>query len=256
MGRHKIDKTGEEFKTKEGYTITIIKYNNFNDITIQFKDEHKTILEHRRYDECIDGRIRNPYHSSLYEHGFIGQGKYKSTINNKTTDEYEEWKGMLRRGFDKEYKNKHSTYKDVTVDEYFHNFQNYCKWREGNYYKIEGEQMCLDKDILYKGNKIYAPDKCIFVPERINKLFLKSDAIRGSYPIGVSYHKASGKYIARCNTLFNRKQLGLYNTPEEAFLAYKEFKEAYIKQIADEYKGRIPDRLYEAMYRWKVEIND
>ena len=24
----------------------------------------------------------------------------------------------------------------------------------------------------------------------------------------------------------------------------------------DEYKGRIPDRLYEAMYNWKVDIDD
>ena len=33
-------------------------------------------------------------------------------------------------------------------------------------------------------------------------------------------------------------------------------KEQYIKQVADEYKGRIPDRLYEAMYKWEVEIDD
>ena len=61
--------------------------------------------------------------------------------------------------------------------------------------------MCLDKDILYKGNKEYAPDKCIFVPERINKLFLKNDADRGDLPIGVTYHK-NKKYTV-FSILFN-----------------------------------------------------
>ena len=84
---------------------------------------------------------------------------------------------------------------------------------------------------------------------------------RGKYPIGVSWHKASNKFIARCNILDkqnNRKiiHVGLYNTVEEAFLAYKNFKENYIKQVADEYKNLIPKRLYEAMYSYEVEIND
>ena len=40
------------------------------------------------------------------------------------------------------------------------------------------------------------------------------------------------------------------------FSIYKQFKEKYIKQIADEYKELIPQKLYEALYKWEVEIND
>ena len=56
----------------------------------------------------------------------------------------------------------------------------------------------------------------------------------------------------------NKKQnfLGHYNTPEEAFQAYKQFKENYIKQVADEYKELIPEKLYNAMYEYEVEIED
>lgn len=36
----------------------------------------------------------------------------------------------------------------------------------------------------------------------------------------------------------------------------KEFKENYIKEVANEYKDKIPQKLYEAMYRYKVEIDD
>ena len=60
------------------------------------------------------------------------------------------------------------------------------EWIDKNYYEIPGEQMCLDKDILCKGNKVYSRETCIFVPERINLLFTKCDNRRGDSPIGVT----------------------------------------------------------------------
>ena len=59
-----------------------------------------------------------------------------------------------------------------------------------------------------------------------------------------------------CSTLYKRVSLGYYDTAEEAFAIYKNFKENYIKKVADEYKEYIPIKLYEAMYRYEVEIND
>ena len=40
------------------------------------------------------------------------------------------------------------------------------------------------------------------------------------------------------------------------FYAYKENKEQIIKKMADKYKNEIPQILYDALYRYKVEIND
>ena len=120
--------------------------------------------------------------------------------------------------------------------------------------------MDLDKDILMKGNKIYSPDTCVFVPKNINTLFTKSNKSRGKYPIGVYFNKDRNKFQVNCNTFYNgktqQKYLGLYNTIEDAFNAYKQSKEANIKQVADYYKENIPDNLYEAMYNYKVEITD
>ena len=53
-----------------------------------------------------------------------------------------------------------------------------------------------------------------------------------------------------------RKYLGLYDTPEEAFQAYKEFKEAYIKKVANDYIEDIPFELYRAMINYEVDIDD
>ena len=116
--------------------------------------------------------------------------------------------------------------------------------------------MNLDKDILIKGNKVYGPDTCIFVPQDINKLFTKRNNNRGNYPIGVSYNKQQKKYKSYCNTNSKQNFLGYYDTPEEAFTIYKQFKENYIKQVADEYKNHIPEKLYNAMYEYEVEIDD
>lgn len=253
-----MDRIGERFRNRDelgGYEFIIVEYNNNRDVWVEFQDEYKS-RTHTTYANCRKGLVKNYYHPTVYGIGFMGNGKYKSRINGKNTNEYREWKSMLERCYNKECQNKRPTYKYVTVDEYFHNFQNYCKWREDNYYEIEGEKMNLDKDILCKGNKIYAPDKCIFVPERINELFIKCDAIRGAFPIGVTYNKRINKYTASCRIENKKKHLGYYDTPEEAFKAYKTFKEAYIKQIADEYKNKIPKKLYDAMYAWTVEEDD
>ena len=117
--------------------------------------------------------------------------------------------------------------------------------------------MQLDKDILIKGNKVYSPDTCCFVPQSINSLFIKRDNDRGNYPVGVYYNKQNKKYQALCSTRAGRqKNLGSYTTPEEAFQAYKEFKEAFIKKTANDLIEDIPFNLYQAMISYEVDIDD
>lgn len=259
MGKTKDDRIGECFKTKEGYEIIIIEYNRNDDLWIEFQDEHKAI-KNVEYRSCVNGQVKNPYHPSVFGIGYLGVGKYEPTINNKKTKQYDYWYNMMSRCYNDKEIMKRPTYEQCFVNEEVHCFQDFCKWFDNNYYEVEEDKMCLDKDILVKDNKEYRFDRMIFVPQRINTLFIKSDSIRGGLPIGVYYHKATNKYVAQCSILTDkgqkRKHLGLYNTPEEAFEVYKQFKEAYIKEVADEYKDKIPQRLYDAMYNWIVEIDD
>ena len=107
-------------------------------------------------------------------------------------------------------------------------------------------------------NKIYSRETCIFVPNRINTLFVKKDHCRGNTPIGITLIP-SGNYQVYCN---NEESiyLGTYSSKEEAFQVYKQHKEKVIKETIDSYKGKIPEpfysRLREAMYNYKVEIDD
>lgn len=255
-------RVGELGYNSNNELMKIIEYNNVHNIMIEFQDEHKAKVN-TSYNAFKNGNVKNPYHLSVCGVGYYGQGKYKARgKNGKHTECYKTWKNMIHRCYDPYYLNKYPTYIDCYVCNEWHNFQNFAKWYEENYYEVDGEIMHLDKDILFKGNKVYSSGACLIVPERINLLFVKSNKQRGKYPIGISYDKINDKLRVDCHVYENEKRktkfLGRFpiNDLHIAFNCYKNFKENYIKQIANEYKNLIPHKLYEAMYNYKVEIND
>ena len=258
----KIDRTGEIGYNNFGSKIVIVKYRTNKDIDVYFP-EYDWTAKNVRYQSFKNGSIICPYERRAFGVGYLGEGEYSvHDKNGKLTKCYTTWYAMLQRCYDEKAIKKRPTYKDCEVCEEWHNLQNFGNWFDNNYYEIEGEVMCLDKDILNKGNKIYSPENCVFVPNNINVLFIKSDSTRGEYPIGVYYYKTSGKFKSQCN-IYNyktnktkRKHLGYYDTPQKAFQVYKEFKENNIKEVADYYKDLIPEKLYNAMYEYEVEIND
>lgn len=259
MGRNTIDRTGEIGVNTFGSEMIIVEYRGCHNIDVYFP-EYDYTAKGVRYDDFKKGNIKCPYDRSIYGIGYLGEGKYKVRKNGKLTRVYRTWYNMLRRCYDKKLHEKHPTYKDCKVCDEWLNYQNSGAWFEENYYEVNGELMCLDKDILVKHNKIYSPETCIFVPHKINTLFTKSDKARGKSVIGTSLYK--GKYVVQCHMInpetgeSKYEYLGYYDTQEEAFKVYKYYKEKNIKEVADYYFGRIPKRLYEGMYSYEVEIDD
>lgn len=256
-----IDRTGETILNNFGSQMVIVEYRKYQDIDVYFP-EYNWTFKNATYITFKKGNIKCPYERRYYGMGYLGEGKYKASKNGKDTKCYKTWSHMLERCYSEKYHKKEPTYKNCAVDNNWLNFQNFAKWYYENFYQIEGERMCLDKDILNKGNKIYSDKTCIFVPQRINTLFVKCDNNRGTLPIGVYYHKQAKNFQAKYSVYDlkenknKRKHLGLYDTPQEAFEVYKQYKENYIKEVADYYKKNIPDKLYNAMYEYKVEIDD
>lgn len=170
---------------------------------------------------------------------------------------YNYWFSMLRRCYSEKSLLKDSQYKDCYVCEDWKHFKMFVEWYKENW-KPHMEGWQLDKDVLIKNNKIYSPDTCAFVPQEINKLFTKRNIVRGEFPLGVTKSN-NNKFLAQLSTKHNKnksRKIGYYNTPEEAFQAYKEAKERYIKEVANEWKEQIDPRVYEAMYNYQVEIDD
>ena len=250
----RIDRTGEVNVNKYGTKMKIVEYYSAKNIIVEFQDEHKYRV-HTEYKNFKEGAVRNVYDKSVYGVGMFGEGKYNRVHYLKL---YNSWQHMLRRCYDPYTLNVDMSYIDCFVDERFHNLQDFGKWFEDNYYEVGNELMCLDKDILVKNNKIYSPETCVFVPERINKLFIRNCSARGKLPIGI--HKRDNRYIGRCNIVENGKEKRIVVSDSksltEAFLGYKDFKETYIKAVANTYKDRIPDKVYNAMINYRVEWDD
>lgn len=202
------------------------------------------------YKDFKRGNVGCPYEPRLHKHGYVGEGIYKQFENGKMTKVYSTWEHMIRRC----YKDKY--YKDCRVSEEWLNFQNFAKWFYDNYYEIEGEVMTLDKDIFSKDEKIYSAETCIFVPQRINLLFVNNYSKKNnSLPKGVSYLKSIKKYRCYMNKIIDGKSkqvnLGYYDTVEQAKIVYDQEKIKYIKEVAEEYKDKIPNKLYEYMKNLK-----
>ena len=259
MGRKTIDRTGEKGINNFGSKMVIVEYRKWDDIDIYFP-EYDWTLKHATYQSFKKRTIKCPYEPRLFGMGYLGEGKYLSSVNGKHTDDFNIWYDMLRRCYDPKFHERNPTYEDCEVEDYLLNFQHMGEWIKNNYYEVPGEKMCLDKDILCKGNKVYSRDICIFIPQKINSLFTKCNKARGNDPIGVS-DLPSGNYRVQCRNGYGKMiHLGTYSTKEEAFQVYKKYKEKVIKETIDSYKGKIPEPYYsklkDAMYNYEVEIDD
>ncbi|QMR65726.1 hypothetical protein HV220_10725 [Klebsiella grimontii] len=126
---------------------------------------------------------------------------------------YTAWAGMFRRCYEESYQARHPTYFGCSVADEWMSFSTFKRWWDKNY--VEGYS--LDKDLLAPGNKIYSPEKCVYIPQKLNLFTIDSSAVRGDYPIGVSFCKPKGKYQS---TIKNGKgkliSLGYTEDPVEA----------------------------------------
>jgi len=179
----------------------------------------------------------------------------KVHVGGKKIMEYQLWKDMLKRCFSEKFKQKWPTYEGVTCSKEWLSMTKFIEdVSQMRGYGLSG--WALDKDILQKGNKLYSKETCCFVPHEVNLLLIKCDNSRGEWPVGVYFHKASGKFKAQLAINGKRKFLGLFTTPEEAFQVYKLAKEAHIKVVAHKWKHLLDEKVFQALLDYEVNIND
>lgn len=237
---------GEINKNTNGTAMMIIAERNHEDMDVEFLDDYHYIKQHVTYVNFQRGHIKNPYDKVVFGMGYLGIGK-KATDDKES---YNCWWNMLERCYNSLRSDLHPSYFGISqMSSEWLNFQTFTKWFEENRYETEG-RLHIDKDIKYPGNKIYSPYHCILVPQRINMLFTNKPNNRG-LPNGISKTK-SGRYAAK----YNKDNLGIYDTVEEAYEVYAKAKKDTIIQIAEEYKNKIPTELYNAMLNYEVKIEN
>ena len=247
------DCVGKVCKSKSSGDFKIVKYNDYGNVEIQFLNTgYETSA---RLGDIRNGKVKDPYSPSVFGVGVLGD-KYPPTISGRNTKEYDLWCNMLRRCYSDSFKKKQPTYESCEVGDKFKSYEYFYEWCHIQI-GFANKDWQLDKDLLIKGNKVYNESTCVFIPKDINSLLTKSAASRGKHLIGVCWCNTNKAFVAKVSKgKGKREHLGLFNTEIEAFNAYKQAKEAFVKEQANEWKGKIDERAYEALMNYQVEITD
>lgn len=149
--------TSKIYSTKSCGDLKIINYKDALNVTVEFIDTGYKVS----VAACaiMRGQIKDRLKPSIFGIGVVGVGRHAINIKRIPTRIFSIWQAMIGRCYDAKVQEKCPTYKDCTVCDEWHNFQNFADWYELNY--IEGYQ--LDKDIKIDGNRVYSPETCLFV---------------------------------------------------------------------------------------------
>lgn len=130
---------------------------------------------------------------------------------------YETWRQMLRRCYSDKFHKQYPSYKGCTVADEWLTFSSFKLWMESQPYNGN----CLDKDLLYPGNKHYSKDTCCFIPKSVN-VFIAFNKANGE-ACGLQKQK-NGKFTARIREGKTQKHLGTFDTKELAIKAWRDEK--------------------------------
>ena len=239
----------EVFNSKKYGQIEILKYETWDNVLCRFLKTGYTTKA--TIADLRNDFVKDRLSPTVYGVGTLGDKPTK--VDKIHLRQYVFWVGMLKRCYGTSFKKKYDTYVSCEASENFKDysfFSSWCEQQKG----FGNEGWHLDKDILIRGNKVYSEDTCCFVPREINQVFCKANKVRGKCLIGVS--KVNGRYLAQVSVFGVNKKLGYFDTELEAFAAYKQSKEVYIKQLAEKFKDSIDTRVYNALVSYTVEITD
>lgn len=156
---------GKHYNSNLCGKFIVLEFNGWDDIIIKFVATGHEVKT--RSDKVKSGCIRDPFFPSVYDVGFIGEGKYNSNGEGINKKAYKSWSGMIARCYDRKTQDKHPTYKGCLVCVEWHSYQSFAGWYDANYPK-DGLDYDLDKDIKLLGNTMYSPEACLFVTRSDN----------------------------------------------------------------------------------------
>ena len=242
-------KIGEIRYNKLGTPMRIVEIRSNEDITIEFLDLHN-MKKKTTYSNFKNGGIKNPYDRSLKGVGYLGEGEYMTGRSPYDRRVFGIWIGMIDRCYNENIREKYKAYSDCLICDEWQCYQNFRRWYDKEFYNVGTERMHIDKDILYKNNRVYSPNTCLLVPQRINMLFMHKPNKYG-LPNGIQ-PTDSGKYYSK----YNGKTIGTFDTVEEAAIAHDKEKKKAVIEVANEYKDKIPDKVYQALINWIPDYID
>lgn len=149
----------------------------------------------------------------------INDAEYMTTVSIngkiKQCPIHSAWALMLERCYSDKSLKKHPRFIGITVCKEWRLFSNFRDW----VLMQDDKGMRLNISIKVKGNKVYSPDTCLFIPQELEG-FLDCKTTISGLPKGVSENKDSIKYTAAIKYNGKKRNLGRFNTIEQAKAAF------------------------------------
>lgn len=253
--------------TNDAYkgTIWVSKTEQLHYVVLEYRSKYDVVvqclelgnIQHVYLAALRAGAIKNPYYKGKYG-GYFGEGPYTKAGHRKA---YNVWKNMITRVTEEgQMTSRNAKYVGVIVDERWYNYQVFADWYERYMLRLNPkyhDEYQIDKDILtyYSDIKMYSPETCCLVPEAINKALdglYRNRIAESDLPMGV--HSNGKTFSVNISIYGKQPYLGVFNSPEEAFICYKTEKEKYIKELADFYysENAILKDVYDALYAIEI----
>jgi len=246
-------KVGDEYVTNKGFKFKIKEYISATKVLIKFEPDDLCPDGYERYVAkyyITDGCIDYPYERNNCGVGYVGYIRKDFKADRHILDV---WNKMIKRCYDPVEKDK--SYSNCSVCSEWHNFYNFHKWYDSqmtNGFYQKGYQ--LDKDILNPNAKVYSPENCRLVPEKINSFTnnVNTDSRKSKLPSGVGWKEKNQKYQVSIKSGHKtNKYLGLVSCPKEGYEIYKVEKLKAANKLADEWEGLVVPEIIDALRNYE-----
>lgn len=234
-------KKGEEYKSNNYGGVTVVAIVTPSTSRVEFENTGGRHVY--RNSDIRAGKMKDYSSASMYGVGKIMNLK----LARDNPESFSTWSNMIKRGYDKVWKESNPTYKEVTVRANWHQFPAFHQWYSK---QAVGDGYILDKDIMSK-RKSYSASSAFMVPHELNMIYSVNTKQKEDTPLGV--HKVGNKFAVRINgfnTIFPSDQsskgsyVGTYSNTRTASRVYKYYRARLILSMIKKYKGKINNRLY------------
>lgn len=222
---------GEKNTNSKGYEMEIVEILEGQYVKVRFFDGSE---KKARYSHFLEGNVKAPCEKLKY-----GNMLGEIEIDTETKEIIcAKWRNMFKRAYsDRKYKDR-PDYMGVSVCDRWFVFKNFYEdyIKMSKMINIPIEDTRLDKDIKIKGNKLYSPETCVIVDNRINSFFKIESNKKYDMPPNIKYLESGNRrYLVR---LFNEKGKSInktFETLDEACKYRNEKKKEILLIILQEY---------------------
>lgn len=222
------------------YNAILERYSDGTDITDELITDIVNDILYK-----ADDWYANKWKRTVFGIGWLGCSDDSFTRDNYV---YSKWANMMQRCYDEKTHKLKPYYAVCTAEIEFLNFSNYREWHKEN--MMGDRKLDLDKDVLVQGNTVYGLETCTLIPHFTNTIF---ETPKGT-DTNIVLNNTTGRYDVTMIVLGKKEEVGTFDTEEDAKQGFVDYKQDYIRKFAKKCKGKVPQKTYDAMMNWKVEI--